>query len=123
MIYLLRKKDGSTEFASSGTLIDPEGTSRHLQLSDIFVSVLDWWKSPRSGGKYPRRWKISVPSGGINVVVESVIADQELNTEGSTGIVYWEGAVAGKGTSGNQDVSCEGYVELTGYAGSLGGVF
>jgi len=123
MIYLVRKKDGSTELASSGTLIEPKGTSHHLQLSDIFVSVLDRWKSPRSGGNYPGRWSISVPSVGINVVIESVIADQELNTEGSTGIVYWEGAVAGKGTSGNQDVSCEGYVELTGYAESLGGIF
>jgi len=123
MIYLLRKKDGSTELASSGTLVEPEGASQHLRLPDISVSVLDRWKSSRSGGKYPRRWKVSVPSGSINVVIESAIADQELNTEGSTGIIYWEGAVTGKGTSGNQEVSCEGYVELTGYAGSLGGIF
>jgi predicted secreted hydrolase len=123
MIYLLRKKDGSTEPASSGTLIEPEGTFHHLTLADISVSVLDQWKSPRSGGAYPRQWDIAVPSMGIDIVIESALLDQELTTEGSTGIVYWEGAVVGQGTSVNQPVSCEGYVELTGYAGSLGGIF
>ncbi|MDO9210630.1 MAG: lipocalin family protein [Deltaproteobacteria bacterium] len=54
---------------------------------------------------------------------DRILADQELNTGGSTGVIYWEGAVAGGGTSGGLKVSCEGYVELTGYAGSLGGLF
>ena len=48
---------------------------------------------------------------------------QELVTEGSTGVVYWEGAVDGKGRSRGQEVTCEGYVEMTGYAGSLAGSF
>jgi predicted secreted hydrolase len=55
--------------------------------------------------------------------VTPLVADQELQTNGSTGITYWEGAVAGKGLSGGREVSCEGYAELTGYAGSLGGIF
>jgi predicted secreted hydrolase len=52
-----------------------------------------------------------------------MVSDQELNTQKSTGVIYWEGAVTGKGTSGGKAVSCDGYVELTGYAGSLGGIF
>lgn len=123
MIYLLRKKDGSIERASSGTLVEPGGIAHHLQLSDVSVAVLDRWKSPRSGATYPRRWRIAIPSGDLDLVIESVMDDQELHTGGSTGIIYWEGAVAGKGTSREHDVSCEGYVELTGYAGSLGGLF
>ena len=123
MIYLLRLKDGSTEPASSGTLVASDGTSRHLRLSDLKVSVLDRWKSPRSKGEYPSRWRIQVPAEKIDLTLAPWIADQELNTEASTGIIYWEGAVAGKGVSGGREVSCEGYVELTGYAGSLGGLF
>lgn len=123
MIYFLRLKDGSVEPASSGTLVAPDGTSRHLKLSDLRVSVLDRWKSPRSKGEYPSRWRIHVPSEGIDLALAPWVADQELNTEGSTGITYWEGAVAGKGISGGREVSCEGYVELTGYAGTLGGLF
>lgn len=123
MIYLLRLADGSIEPASSGTLVAPDGTTRHLKLADILVSVLVHWKSPRSGGEYPSRWRIQIPSAGIDLIITPLVADQELNTEGSTGVIYWEGAVAGQGTSGGQKVSCEGYVELTGYAGSMGGIF
>jgi predicted secreted hydrolase len=123
MIYLLRLADGSIEPASSGTLIAPDGTARHLKLADTLVSVLVHWKSPRSGGEYPSRWRIQIPSAGIDLVITPLVADQELNTEGLTGVIYWEGGVAGQETSGGQKVSCEGYVELTGYAGSMGGVF
>ena len=52
-----------------------------------------------------------------------IVANQELVTEASTGVTYWEGAVTGSGTSRGTAVTVEGYAELTGYAGSLGGVF
>jgi predicted secreted hydrolase len=123
MIYILRLKDGSVEPASSGTLVGPDGTTRHLSLPDFLVSVLDHWKSLRSGGEYPSRWRIQVPSAGIDLVFAPLVANQELNAGGSTGVTYWEGAVAGQGTVGNQKISCDGYAELTGYAGSLGGLF
>jgi predicted secreted hydrolase len=123
MIYLLRLKDGSAEPASSGTLVAADGSSRHLKLSDFSVTVLDRWKSPRSRGEYPSRWRIQVPPAGIDLAIAPLLADQELHTEGSTGIIYWEGAIAGRGFSGGRTVTCEGYAELTGYAGSLGGTF
>ncbi len=123
MIYFLRLKDGSIEPASSGTLVEPEGTGHHLKLQELAISVLDRWKSPLSKGEYPSRWRIQIPSAGIDLTVAPLVADQELNTGGSTGIIYWEGAVTGSGTSRGQRVSCEGYVELTGYAGSLAGRF
>jgi len=123
MIYFLRLKDGSVEPASSGTIVLPDGKARHLKVADISVSALDRWKSPRSSGEYPSRWRIQIPSAGVDLVLGPLVADQELNTEGSTGVIYWEGAVAGKGSSAGQAVTCEGYVELTGYAGSLGGIF
>jgi len=123
MIYLLRLKDGAVEPASSGTLVLPDGKARHLKLADISVATLALWKSPRSGGEYPSRWRIQIPAAGVDLVLGPLVADQELNTEGSTGVTYWEGAVTGKGTSASQAVSCEGYVELAGYAGSLGGIF
>ena len=55
--------------------------------------------------------------------VEPVMDEQELKASNSTGIIYWEGAVAGRGVSAGRQVTCEGYVELTGYAGKLGGLF
>jgi predicted secreted hydrolase len=123
MIYFLRRSDGSIEPTSSGTLVNSDGRTTNLNLSEISVEVLDRWKSPKTEGKYPNRWKIEIPVAGIKLVVNPLLADQELMTEGSTGVVYWEGAVDGKGRSRGQEVTCEGYVEMTGYAGSLGGSF
>ncbi len=123
MIYLLRRKDGSIEPASSGTLVEADGKASHLRLAEISVKVLGHWKSPRSGGRYPGRWQIRIPSAGIDLTMTPPLADQELVTKGSTGVIYWEGAISGQGTSRNRSVTCQGYAELTGYAGSLGGLF
>jgi predicted secreted hydrolase len=123
MIYFLRRKDGSAEPSSSGTLVKRSGEGIHLKLADINVEVLGYWKSPKSGGRYPSLWRIKVPSARIEMEIGSLVPSQELLTEGSTGVIYWEGAVAGKGTSAGRPITCEGYVELTGYAGSLGGLF
>ena len=123
MIYMLRNKDGSIEPASSGTLVEKDGSARHLNLPDIKVEVLDTWKSPRSKGTYSAEWRISIPGAQVRLTVSPLLADQELVTGGSTAITYWEGAVRGSGTSGGQNISVLGYVELTGYAGTLGGIF
>ncbi len=123
MLYFLRRTDGSVERASSGTVVDADGASRHLPLSAIQVDVLDRWKSRKSGGVYPSRWRIRIPSEHVDVTVAPLLSDQELVTGASTAVTYWEGAVAGKGISAGRKATCEGYVELTGYAGKLGGVF
>ncbi len=123
MIYFLRRKDGTVEPSSSGTLVARSGGSVHLKHSEIKVDILDFWKSPKSGGKYPSRWKVKIPMAKMELEINPLVPSQELITEGSTGVTYWEGAVAGKGTSAGKPVTCEGYVELTGYAGSLGGLF
>ena len=47
------------------------------------------------------------------------MADQELITENSTRVTYWEGAVKVEATRNGAPVTGEGYVELTGYAGAL----
>jgi predicted secreted hydrolase len=123
MIYFLRRKDGTVEPSSSGTLVTRMGESVHLKLSDIHVEITDYWKSQKSGGRYPSRWRMKVPMAKIEVEISSLVPSQELLTEGSTGVIYWEGAVAGKGISDGKPITCEGYVELTGYAESLGGLF
>ena len=53
MLYLLRHQDGSVDPASSGTLIDPQGHARHLNLADFTVKPTGAWTSPHSQAKYP----------------------------------------------------------------------
>ena len=123
MLYFLRRSDGAIEPASSGTMVDRQGKSRHLPLSAVKVDVLDHWKSPHSGVSYPSRWRIRIQDEGLDQLVSPLLPDQELVTTRSTGVTYWEGAVEGRGTSENRKVTCLGYVELTGYARGLGGLF
>jgi predicted secreted hydrolase len=123
MIYALRRTDGSVEPASSGTIVNRSGSHKHLTLTQIKVEVLDRWRSSKSGAAYPSRWRIRVPSEGLDLAVRPVLPDQELLTPETTGVTYWEGAVEGTGLSANRPVTCRGYIELTGYAGTLGGLF
>ena len=123
MVYFLRRNGGQIEPASSGTLVEPDGSQLYLDLSAIDLSILEKWKSPRSKGVYPNRWRLRIPVAGIDLSLAPWVADQELVTDNSTGVIYWEGAVGGEGISQGQSVSCTGYVEMTGYAGSMEGIF
>jgi predicted secreted hydrolase len=119
MLFRIRHEDGSVERVSGGTLVEGDGRARRLMREDASIDVLDHWTSPQSGGRYPSRWRVRVPPAGLDVLVEPWLADQEIRTS----FVYWEGAVRVAGQSGGQTCSGEGYVELTGYARSMQGLF
>ena len=123
MIYRLRRRDGTAAPASAGTLVEADGTARHLARDEVAIEPLATWRSPHSGALYPSRWRVLVPAAGIALELSPLLPDQELRTARSTGVTYWEGAVAGSGTAGRSPVSLEGYAELTGYAGGIGGLF
>jgi predicted secreted hydrolase len=123
MICLMRRRDGSVERVSSGTLVEADGTWHHLDLSRISVEVLSNWQSHRSGGVYPARWRIRIPEAAIEITLTPLVPDQELVSSLLPGLIYWEGAAAGQGLSLNKKITCRGYVELTGYAGSFKGIF
>lgn len=117
MAYVLRREDGTVDEYSNGTFIYPDGTTRHLTREDFQITSENTWHSPHSGGNYPARWRIQVPSLNLNLQVEPQLADQELNVS----FTYWEGSVQVSGTQGGKAVLGYGYVELTGYAKSLEG--
>ena len=119
MLFEIRQKDGGRDPASGGTLVAADGRSRRLSAADVETTALGHWTSPRSGASYPARWRLRIPSEGIELEVEPLVADQEMRTA----FTYWEGAVRVSGTSGAQPRNGRGYVELTGYARSMQGVF
>ncbi|MEP6886743.1 MAG: lipocalin-like domain-containing protein [Nitrospirales bacterium] len=116
MFYLLRRIDGTADPVSSGTWVLPDGTSDPLTVSDVKIDVLDYWTSPASGTRYPNRWRLSVPSRRLSLLLVPPMPNQELMTERSTQVTYWEGAVNVTGEAGERHVTGQGYVELTGYA-------
>ena len=110
MFYSLRGADGIPDPHSAGTWVEPSGQSRALGSQDVRVEVLDRWTSPR-GGRYPARWRLVVPSLGLDLEARPVLPDQELGTRPR----YWEGAVDLRGRRASRAVSGRGYVELVGY--------
>ena len=115
MVYLLRKQGGQLNSASSGTFIDKSGKLRHLTNDDIRVDILDFWKSPRSKAVYPARWRLMIFPLSMALTITPNLSDQEMQTQASTGVTYWEGSVSVNGSAGRQPLKGVGYVELTGY--------
>ena len=119
MLYLIRRKDGSPDPYSSGTRVKTDGTTVHLALGDFQVTALDRWKSAKNGAVYPMKWKVTIPSEEIALEIDPAFENQELITNRSTRVTYWEGAVQIRGSFRNKPVAGQGYVEMTGYAGKL----
>jgi predicted secreted hydrolase len=110
MLYQLRRTDGSIDPYSAGTYIDRAGRAAHLERADIDLQPLEIWRSPKTGGRYPVRWRITVPSLHLTLECRTAVPDQELVAENNEGTTYWEGAVSYSGTT-----SGVGYLEMTGY--------
>jgi predicted secreted hydrolase len=119
MLYRMRRKDGSSDLASSGTAVSPDGRTRHLEVTDFQIESTGTWASSESKATYPARWQLKFPSLDLVLDVTPLLADQELRTSRSTKVSYWEGAVAVTGTKQGRSVKGQGYVELTGYAERL----
>jgi predicted secreted hydrolase len=119
MVFLLRTAKGGVHAASCGTYIDADGITRKIANEEINVEVLDTWRSKQSDARYPARWRMQIAPLSIDLRITSNLADQEMRTLASTGVIYWEGSVSIKGTKNNHPVTGEGYVELTGYSGTF----
>jgi predicted secreted hydrolase len=122
MLYRLRRADGSRDPRSSGTLIEPNGKSIHLADGDFTLTPGSPAFKSKNGAVYPIEWAVSIPSQRIDLKVTTPLNDQELSLVRSTGIAYWEGMIDVVGQSGGQAVKGSGYLEMTGYHGSLGRV-
>lgn len=122
MIFQMRRADGSIDPRSSGTLVEPDGTVRPITSESGFVLEPGApWTSKASGAHYPLRWRIRVPDSDLDLSVAAAVDDQELHTEGASGVAYWEGAIDISGRSRGRDIKGRGYLEMTGYAGAAMG--
>ncbi|MCA1659077.1 MAG: carotenoid 1,2-hydratase [Verrucomicrobiaceae bacterium] len=117
MLYRMRLANGQAEPSSSGTWIAPDGATTHLRASDFQMTPIATWKSKTNGAHYPIGWRITLPRQGAEFTVKAALEDQEL-TLGP--ITYWEGAIDAAGSRDGKPIKGRGYLELTGYAGSLG---
>jgi predicted secreted hydrolase len=72
---------------------------------------------------YPAGWQIALPAERLDLTLTPTMADQEVRAGEPARVSYWEGQVKIQGQKGDRRISGQGYVELTGYAGGMGGRF
>lgn len=115
MLYRLRHKDGSIDPYSSGSYIDARGNCRFLSSNEFTMTPAgESWTSPSTAGKYPIRWRVAVPSLGLQAEVTTPLTSQELAN--SIGPSYWEGAIDTTSLQSGSPLHGVGYLEMTGYA-------
>ena len=93
MVYRLRRRDGSADPHSSGTMIAADGVATRLHRDDVEIEPLKWWKSPSNGGRYPVGWRLRIPAHDINLEITGLLPSSELDGSSTTGVIYWEGPV------------------------------
>jgi predicted secreted hydrolase len=106
MFYRLRRRDGSSDALSAGSIVDPNGSTMKLSIQDVVIEPVSWFESADGVARYPSRWRLRVPSQNIDVTLTPRVDDQELRVT----VRYWEGAVRIEGAIGGS-----GFVEMTGY--------
>ena len=112
--FRLRRADGSALWAG-GSFRSATGATTIFAAGEVTWQPLRHWKSPRTQATYPVEWALATPAGHWQVA--ALLDDQELDSRGSTGSVYWEGLSALRRPDGS--TAGWGYLELTGYAGRL----
>lgn len=110
MLYVIRKKDGSIDRYSSGTLVDAKSNFRHLAKDDYRIEVLSSYTSKKTGIRYPSKWEIIIPREKLQLAVTPLMEDQEFTGGQMRGDSYWEGACKVEGSAQGR-----AYVEMTGY--------
>jgi predicted secreted hydrolase len=119
MLFQLRRKDGARDPHSAGSFVDRDGRAAPLAAEDFQMLPLAEWTSPRSGARYPIRWRIQVSRLNLDIEISAAMPDQELDTRETSGVVYWEGSIQARGQRDGRSVEGRGYLEMTGYAGPL----
>ena len=112
--FVLRRRDGSPLWAG-GSFRAPGQPARIFAADEVRFQPGRRWRSPQTAASYPVQWQVSTPAGRWQV--QALMDEQELDSRGSTGTVYWEGLSELLDGAGRR-VGL-GYLEMTGYAGAL----
>jgi predicted secreted hydrolase len=102
MLYLLRRRDGSMDPASAGSVRALSGAVQRLTAQDIVATSGEIWRAD-DGAAYPTHWQLQLPNVG-KIQVSAKMPNQYFQGQ----FRYWEGAVHVSG-----DVAGEGYMEQT----------
>ena len=112
--FQLRGKDGRALW-DGGSFRSATGTRFVFSRGEVLFKPVRLWRSAKSRANYPVEWIVRTPADFYTV--KAMVDDQELDSRGSTGAIYWEG-LSEVWDSNNRLVG-RGYLEMTGYAAPL----
>jgi len=114
MAFRIRLADGSALWAG-GSFRSPGAPARSFASDEVVFTPGRRWTSPASRAAYPVEWQVDTPAGRYRV--RALLDNQELDSRGSTGAIYWEGLSELLDERGRR--VGRGYLEMTGYASRL----
>jgi predicted secreted hydrolase len=112
--FRLRRADGGSVYAG-GSLRRAGEAVRNFASGEVGFTPGRVWESASSRARYPVEWTIATPAGRFTVA--ALLDNQELDSRGSSGAIYWEGLSDLRDESGRR--VGRGYLEMTGYAAAL----
>ncbi|MEZ6093207.1 MAG: lipocalin family protein [Pirellulaceae bacterium] len=115
MLYRVFDENGNFNGHQILELIDTNGKVKEFKAADFKLQVLDSWTSNKTKTQYPNRWRLTIPELDISLSVKPMLPHQELDTRGSTSIIYWEGDCEVTGSESGKAISGNAFVELVGY--------
>lgn len=110
MMFQMRGPQDSELWAAAKWRAGDSGEAVSYKPETIEWKPLRYWRSARSGVRYPVEWQVTL--GERVITLRPLMDDQENDASGSTGTIYWEGAV--RAFEGGKPIG-RGYLELTGY--------
>jgi len=110
-LFLLRshRRDGTGAPTTAGLLIGADRVPLLLDAEAIEMQGSDYWKSPRSGARYPLRWRLRVPQQQIDLELVA----EHVAEEGNVWTPFWLGPV--RLQSAARAPAGEGLMQLNGY--------
>jgi len=108
MYYQLRRRDGSTDPHSSGSLSDARGLQRRLAPTDVSLTPLAQWNAGER--QYPIEWRLHLQGEPHPWRVRALLEDQEMRLS----VRYWEGTVEVIDEVTREALG-RGYLEMAGY--------
>ncbi len=115
VMYQLRDRHGTRTAQAFAALVEPDGRIVTLPIDTVTATPLAWTRSPRTGIAYPVEWRLSAETPALDLHVSSRIPCHEVDTRGSTCVIYWESPVTCAGRLRGQPIAGRGFTELTGY--------
>lgn len=110
-VIRLRRRAGGAPPVHQGRLIDAEGSTEPLSPADIALEARRYWRSARSGNRYPVAWTLKIESPPLELHLDPLVEDQEVDGA----LRYWSGAVRIRGrAAGGDPIQGRGFVEIGG---------